>query len=67
MSNWLETFPMDFVGAAQSEGEPVFIYLSSDEDDRMVCASTDSVEDLTVEDLIPSSDELSEDVELMAR
>ena len=53
---------MDFVGAAQSEGEPAIINLSSDEDDSMDCASTDSVEDL-----ISSSEEEAEDVELIAR
>ena len=27
-----ETFPMDFIGAAQSEGEPAIIYISSDDE-----------------------------------
>ena len=30
-----ETFPMDFIGAARSEGEPAIIYISSDEEDKI--------------------------------
>ena len=35
-----ETSPMDFIGAAQSEGEPAIIYLYSDKKDQMDCISS---------------------------
>ena len=63
MSDLSEFFPMDFVGAAQSEREPAIIDLSRDYDDHMDCVSTDCVR-LCV---IFSSDEESENIELMAR
>ena len=57
-----ETFPMDFTGAAQSEGEPAVIYISSDEEDRMDCVSSGSMGDLASE-----SDEETEEIRVMAR
>ena len=42
MSDLFETFSRDFVGAAQSEGDPANIYLSSDDDDHMDCAAKSS-------------------------
>ena len=53
---------MDFIDAAQSEEEPAIIYLSSEEDDQMHCISSDSVDDL-----VSSSDEEREEIQLMAR
>ena len=55
------TFPIEFIGTAQSEGEPVIIYLSSDEDDHMDCISSGSMDDL-----VCSSDEEKEEIQLMA-
>ena len=57
-----ETFPMDFTGAAQSEGEPAIIYISSDEEDRVDCVSSGSISDLASE-----SDEETEEIRVMAR
>ena len=62
MSNLSETFQMEFVGAAQSDAEPKIFYLSSNEDDHMDCSSTDSVDEL-----ISSSDEESEDIYVLSR
>ena len=44
MSDFPELFPMDFLGAAQSEGAPAIIYISSDEDERMDSFDGDSVD-----------------------
>ena len=57
-----ETFQMDFIGAAQSEGEPAIIYISCDEDDRMDCVSSGSMSDLA-----SSLDEETEEIRVMAR
>ena len=48
MSDFPELFPMDFLGAAQSEGAPAIIYISSDEDERMDSFDGDSVDDVNV-------------------
>ena len=55
------TSPIEFIGTAQSEGEPVIICLSSDEDDHMDCISSGSMDDL-----VCSSDEEKEEIQLMA-
>ena len=57
-----ETFPMDFIDAAHFEGEPAIIYLPSDEDYHMDCISFGSLSDL-----VSSSDEETEEIQLMAR
>ena len=62
MSDFPELFPMDFLGAAQSEGVPAIIYISSDEDERMDSFDGDSVDDVNV-----SSEEEMSDIEIMAR
>ena len=62
MSDVSETFPMDFLGAAQSEGAPAKIYISSDEDERMDSFDGDSVDDVYV-----SSEEETLDIEIIAR
>ena len=62
MSDFSEIFPMDSQGAAQSEGTPAIIYISSVEDERM-----DSVDGDSVDDFYVSSDEETPDVEIMAR
>ena len=53
---------MDFQGAAQSEGAPAIICISSDEEEMM-----DSDCGYSVDDLYISSEEESTDVEIMAR
>ena len=53
---------MDFFGAAQSEEEPAIIDQSRYEDGYMKCLRSDSVEDL-----VSSSDEETEEIQLMAR
>ena len=62
MSDISETFPMNFQGAAQSEGAPAIICTSSDEEEMM-----DSDCGYSVDDLYLSSEEESTDVEIMAR
>ena len=62
MSDISKTFPMDFQGAARSEGTPARIYISSDEDERI-----DFVDGVSVEDFYVSSDEESLDIKIMAR
>ena len=57
-----ETFPMDFIGAAQSEGKPAIIYISSDEEDHMDCISSGSMSDFESE-----LDEETEEIRVMAR
>ena len=57
-----ETFPMDFIGAAQSEGEVSIKCISSDEDERMDCVSSGSIIDLG-----DSSNEETEEIRVMAR
>ena len=57
-----ETFPMDFIGAAQSEGKPAIIYISSDEEDHMGCISSGSISDFESE-----PDEATEEIRVMAR
>ena len=57
-----ETFPIGFIGAAQSEGEPAVIYISSDEKYHMDCVSSGSVSDL-----VSSSDEEAEEIQIIAR
>ena len=61
MSDVSETFPMDFLGAAQSEGVRAIICISSDEDEEMKSFDGDSVEDVYV-----SSEEEMLDIEIMA-
>ena len=56
------TFPLDFIAAAQSEGEPDINYLSRNKDDLMDCISSGSVDDL-----LSSSDEETEEIQLLAR
>ena len=56
-----ETFPMDFTGAAKSEGEPGIICKSSDEED-MEILSTCSVADLYL-----SSEDETEEIRLMPK
>ena len=58
MLDTVETFPMDFVVAAQSDG--TMIYISSEEDDGMDCRSVKSVSDVLL-----SSDQESEDIAMM--
>ena len=53
---------MDFLGAAQSEGAPAIICISSDEDEEMNSFDGDSVDDVYV-----SSEEEMQDIEIMAR
>ena len=62
MSDFSETFSMDFLGAAQSEGAPAIICISSDEDEKMNSFDGDSVDDVYV-----SSEEEMLDIEIMAR
>ena len=62
MSEFSETIPMDFLGAAQSEGAPAIICISSDEDGKMYSFDSDSVDDVYV-----SSEEETLDIEIMAR
>ena len=57
-----ETFPSDFIGAAQPEGQRAIIYISSDEDERLDCVSSGSTSDLASE-----SDEETEKIRFMAR
>ena len=57
-----ETFPINFIGAARSEGEPAIIYISSDEEEAM-----DSNCGHSVDDLYLSSQDESYEVRLMAR
>ena len=61
MSDISETFPMDFIGAARSEGEPAIIYISSDEEEMEILSSC------SVDDLYLSSENETEEVKLMAR
>ena len=61
MSDLSGTFPMDFAGAAKSEGEPAIICISRDEED-MEIFSTCSVDDLYL-----SSEDETEEVRLMAK
>ena len=56
------TFSIDFIGAAESEGEPAIVFLSSDEDDHTNCISSGSFDDL-----VSSFDEETEEIQLMAR
>ena len=46
MSDNCGTFPMDFAGAARSDGEPAMLYIASDEDEKMEVINTCSVDDL---------------------
>ena len=46
MSETSETIPIDFAGAARSDGEPAIKYISRDEDERMKFTSTCSLDDL---------------------
>ena len=62
MSDISDTFPLDFQGAARSEGAPAILYISSDQDERIDSICGDSVDDLYL-----SSEEESTDVEIMAR
>ena len=62
MSDFSETFPMDFLGAAQSEGAPAIKCISRDEDEEMDSFDGDSVDDVYV-----SSEEETLDIEIMAR
>ena len=62
MSDFSETLPMDVLGAAQSEGAPAIMYISSDEDERM-----DSIDGDSVDDFYVSSEEETLDIEFMAR
>ena len=62
MSDFSETFSLDFLGAAQSEGAPAIISISSDEDEEMNSFDGDSVDDVYV-----SSGEEMLDIEIMAR
>ena len=62
MSDFFETFPMDFLGAAQSEGALAIICISSDEDEEMDSFDGDSVDDVYV-----SSEEEMLYIEIMAR
>ena len=62
MSDFSETFPMDVLGAAQSEGAPAIICISSDKDEEMGSFDGDSVDDVYV-----SSEEEMLDIEIMAR
>ena len=62
MSDISETFPMDFIGAARSEGEPAIIYISSDEEEAM-----DSNCGWSVDDLYLSSEDESDEIRLMAK
>ena len=57
-----ETFTMDFIGAAQSEGEMAIICIFSDEDERMDCISSGSISDLDA-----SSDEETDDIRVIAK
>ena len=61
MSDISETFPMDFIGAARSEGEPAIIYISSDEEEMEILSSC------FVDDLYLLSEDETEEVKLMAR
>ena len=61
MSDMPETFPMDFTGAAKSEGEPAIIYISSDEEEMEILTSC------SVDDLYLSSEDEIEEIRLMAR
>ena len=62
MSDFSETFSMDFLGAAQSEEAPAIICISSDEDEEMGSFDGDSVDDVYI-----SSEEEMLDIEIMAR
>ena len=62
MSDFSETFLMDFLGAAQSEGAPAIICITSDEDEEMTSFDGDSVDDVYA-----SSEEEMLDIEIMAR
>ena len=57
-----ETFSMDFIGAAQSQRKPAIKYLSSDEPDHIDCISSGSVDAL-----VSSSDEETEEIQLIGR
>ena len=57
----LETFPMDFTGAAKSDGEPAIICISSDEEEMEILSS------YSADDLYLSSEDETEEVRLMAR
>ena len=61
MSDISESFPMDFTGAARSEGKPAIIYISSDEEEMEILSSC------SVDDLYLSSEDETEEVKLMAR
>ena len=63
MSDITETFPMDFIGAARSEGEPAIIYISSDEDEEEM----EILSSCSVDNLYLSSEDKTEEVKLMAR
>ena len=62
MSDTSETLPMDFVGAAQSEGEPAMFYLSSDEDEY-----GDRIGPSSIWDVSSSTEDGTEEVAAMAR
>ena len=62
MSDFSETFPMDFLGAAQSVRAPAIICIPSDEDEEMNSFDGDSVDDVYV-----SSEDEMLDIEIMAR
>ena len=61
MSDLSETFPMDFAGAAKSEGEPAIICISSDEQEMEILSSC------SLDDLYLSSEDETEEVRVMAR
>ena len=61
MSDFSETFPMDFIGAAKSEGEPAIIWISSDEEEM------DTHSSCSVDDMYLSSEDETEDIRLMAK
>ena len=61
MSDMSETFPMDFTGAAKSDGEPAIICISSDEEEMEILSP------YSVDDLYLSSEDETEEVRLMAR
>ena len=56
-----ETFPMDFTGAAKSDGEPAIICISSDEEEMEILSS------YSADGLYLSSEDETEEVKLMAR
>ena len=61
MPDFSETFPMDFIGAARSEGKPALLLISSDEEEMEILSSC------SVDDLYLTSEDETEEVKLMAR